>query len=108
MGVEVKNRSGGDKASYPSKGMTVSVHYKGTLPDGKEFDSSYKRGQPLEFKLGMGQVIKGWDEGVAQLSRGEKATLVCSPDYAYGANGIPGVIPANSVLIFDVELVNFK
>ena len=64
------------------------MHYTGTLENGKKFDSSRDRGSPLDFKLGSGQVIKGWDEGVAQLSKGERAKLICSPDYAYGSRGV--------------------
>ena len=87
MGVEVQRISPGD-GNYPKKGQTVSVHYTGTLENGKKFDSSRDRGSPLDFKLGQGQVIKGWDEGVAQLSKGERAKLICSPDYAYGNKGV--------------------
>lgn len=87
MGVEVQRISPGD-GTCPKKGQTVSVHYTGTLENGKKFDSSRDRGSPLDFKLGQGQVIKGWDEGVAQLSKGERAKLICSPDYAYGSQGV--------------------
>ena len=87
MGVEVQRISPGD-GNFPKKGQTVSVHYTGTLQNGKKFDSSRDRGSPLDFKLGKGQVIKGWDEGVAQLSKGERAKLICSPDYAYGSQGV--------------------
>lgn len=80
----------------------------GTLTNGNKFDSSRDRGKPFEFKIGLGNVIKGWDEGVAQMSKGQRAKLTCSPDYAYGARGFPPVIPANSVLIFDVELIDMK
>ena len=82
--------------------------FAGTLTNGKKFDSSRDRGKPFEFKIGKGQVIKGWDEGVAKMSKGERAKLTCSPDYAYGANGYPPIIPPNSVLIFDVELIGMK
>lgn len=76
------------------------MHYKGTLPDdgGKKFDASYDRGQPLSFKLGAGQVIKGWDEGLMGMVVGEKRTLTIPPEMGYGARGFPPVIPANSVL----------
>ena len=80
----------------------------GTLTNGKKFDSSRDRGKPFEFKIGQGNVIKAWDEGVAQMSKGQRAKLTCSPDYAYGARGFPPVIPANSILIFDVELIDMK
>ena len=82
--------------------------FAGTLTNGNKFDSSRDRGKPFEFKIGQGNVIKGWDEGVAQMSKGQRAKLTCSPDYAYGARGFPPVIPANSVLIFDVELIDMK
>ena len=108
MGVDVKVTRPGDGSSYPKKGQTVKVHYTGTLTNGKKFDSSRDRGKHFEFKLGAGQVIRGWDEGVAQMSKGEQAILTCTPDYAYGPNGYPGVIPPNATLIFDVELVDFK
>ena len=87
------------------KGKTVSVHYKGTLTDGTVFDSSYKRNQPIDFALGMGQVIAGWDEGVSLLKVGDKARFVIPSDLGYGSRGAGGVIPADATLIFDVELM---
>lgn len=90
------------------KGKTVSIHYKGQLPDGTVFDSSYKRNQPLDFVLGMGQVIAGWDEGVALLKVGDKARLVIPGDLAYGSAGAGGVISPNATLVFDVELMDVK
>ncbi|GAU99728.1 hypothetical protein RvY_10684-2 [Ramazzottius varieornatus] len=108
MGVEIETIRPGDGKNFPKNGQTVNVHYTGTLTDGKKFDSSRDRGQPFSFKLGEGQVIRGWDEGVAQMSLGQRAKLTCSPDYAYGAKGYPGLIPPNSVLIFDVELLSFN
>lgn len=90
------------------KGKMVSVHYKGQLTDGTVFDSSYKRNQPIDFNLGVGQVIPGWDEGVALLNVGDKARFVIPSDLAYGARGAGGVIPPNATLIFDVELMNVK
>lgn len=109
MGVDVETiREGKDSSKRPKKGNTVQVHYVGTLTNGKKFDSSRDRGKPFEFKLGVGQVIKGWDEGVQQMCVGELAKLTCSPDYAYGQKGYPNVIPPNATLIFEVELLGFK
>ena len=94
--------------SQATKGATVSVHYKGQLSDGTVFDSSYKRKEPIEFALGTGQVIAGWDEGVALLNVGDKARFVIPSHLGYGAQGAGGVIPPNANLIFDVELVEVK
>ena len=88
------------------KGATVSVHYKGQLLDGTVFDSSYKRKQPIEFPLGIGQVIAGWDEGILLLKVGDKARFVIPSKLAYGERGAGGVIPPNAALIFDVELMD--
>ncbi len=90
------------------KEKTVSVHYKGSLTDGTVFDSSYKRNQPIDFALGVGQVIPGWDEGIALLQVGDKARFVIPPYLGYGESGAGGVIPPNATLIFDVELVAVK
>lgn len=87
------------------KNKKVSVHYEGSLENGQIFDSSYKRKEPIEFTLGIGQVISGWDEGVALLKEGDKARLVIPSDLGYGARGAGGVIPPHATLIFDVELV---
>ena len=94
--------------SNPSAGQTVSVHYKGTLLDKTEFDSSFKRNTPIEFTLGVGQVIPGWDEGIMLLKKGGSGTLIIPPELAYGSSGAGGVIPPNSTLIFEVELVDIK
>lgn len=87
-------------------GKMVKVHYTGTLENGQKFDSSRDRGQPIEFPLGVGYVIKGWDDGIAQLRVGDKAKLTIPAHLGYGAAGVPGVIPAGATLIFDVELVD--
>jgi len=97
----------GDGAK-PEKGQTVAVHYKGMFADGNVFDSSYKRGNPIEFPVGMGNVIAGWDEGILLLQVGDKARFVIPSDLAYGAQGAGGVIPPNANLVFDVELMNIK
>ncbi|GMH38467.1 hypothetical protein BSKO_06351 [Bryopsis sp. KO-2023] len=108
MGVIKTTIKPGDGTTFPQRGQTVKVHYTGTLADGSKFDSSRDRGSHFVFQIGVGKVIKGWDEGVLQMSVGERAKLECSPDYAYGPNGIPGVIPQNATLFFDVELFDTK
>ena len=90
------------------KGKQISVHYKGQLADGQVFDSSYQRKEPIDFTVGIGQVIKGWDEGLQLLSVGDKARLVIPSDLAYGSQGAGGVIPPDATLIFDVELMDVK
>ena len=89
-------------------GKTVAVHYTGKFQDGKVFDSSISRGEPIEFPLGKGRVIKGWDEGIALMKVGGKAQLIIPPDLGYGERGAGGVIPPNATLVFDVELVSVK
>ena len=93
--------------SCPPQGTEVSVHYTGKFPDGSKFDSSVDRGEPFKFTVGAGQVIRGWDEGVASMKKGEKCLLTCPPAYAYGDGGMPPVIPPRSTLIFEVELLDF-
>ncbi|KAH7096409.1 hypothetical protein BKA62DRAFT_745085 [Auriculariales sp. MPI-PUGE-AT-0066] len=106
MATTVESLSPGDGNNFPRR--AVQIHYVGTLLDGTKFDSSRDRNKPFETKIGVGQVIKGWDEGVPQLSVGEKAILTCTPDYAYGATGYPPVIPANATLKFEVELLKIN
>ena len=100
------NRVGEGK--NPTAGSSVSVHYRGMLIDGTVFDSSYQRNEPIHFVLGQGQVISGWDEGIALLNKGASAKLVIPSDLAYGSRGAGGLIPPNATLIFEVELVDFK
>jgi len=90
----------------PSNGNKVKVHYKGMLLDGTVFDSSFKRNQPIEFTLGVGQVIKGWDEGISLLGIGDKASFLIQSHLAYGSSGAGGVIPPNATLVFEVELIS--
>ena len=95
-----------NNSNKPLNGNKVKVHYKGMLLDGTVFDSSFKRNQPIEFTLGVGQVIKGWDEGISLLGIGDKASFIIPSDLAYGASGAGGVIPPNATLIFEVELIS--
>ncbi len=106
-GLRYKIEKQGNGASA-EKGKTVAVHYKGMLADGTVFDSSYKRGQALEFPIGVGHVIPGWDEGIQLLNEGGQARLVIPSHLAYGERGAAGVIPPNASLVFDVELVEVK
>jgi peptidylprolyl isomerase len=103
-GLQYEDEKVGTGAS-PQKGKRVTVHYTGTLTDGKKFDSSRDRGQPFQFTIGVGQVIKGWDEGVMSMKVGGKRKLKIPADLGYGARGAGGVIPPNAVLLFDVELL---
>jgi peptidylprolyl isomerase len=102
---KIEKKGDGPKAE---KGKTVSVHYKGMLTDGTVFDSSYKRKEPIEFPIGQGHVIAGWDEGIQMLQVGDQARFVIPSHLGYGERGAGGVIPPNAALVFDVELVDVK
>ena len=104
-GLKYTDITAGTGAS-PKPGQNVTVHYTGTLTDGKKFDSSRDRGTPFNFKIGMGQVIKGWDEGVMTMQIGGRRELVIPGHLAYGPRGYPGLIPPDATLVFDVELIS--
>jgi FKBP-type peptidyl-prolyl cis-trans isomerase len=100
--IEKLNQGQGEQ---PRKGQTVTVHYSGWLTNGQKFDSSVDRGEPFSFVLGVGQVIAGWDQGVATMKVGDKVKLTIPPDLAYGRDGYPGAIPPSATLVFEVELL---
>jgi len=106
-GLQYEELLEGNGAS-PQPGQMVSVHYTGWLTDGTKFDSSVDRGQPFEFCIGQGQVIRGWDEGVMSMKIGGKRKLTIPPELGYGARGAGGVIPPNATLIFEVELLGLN
>jgi FKBP-type peptidyl-prolyl cis-trans isomerase len=106
-GLQYVDEKEGDGA-VARKGTSVTVHYTGTLKDGKKFDSSHDRKQPFTFQLGAGKVIKGWDEGVAGMKVGGKRKLIIPPELGYGARGAGNVIPPNSELTFEVELLKVE
>ncbi len=128
MGVDIETMKEGDAQTFPKSGQKVTCHYTLTLTNGKKIDSSRDRGEPFAFKIGKGevsrvcivhvsncrfasrircafQVIAGWEQGLAKMSVGQRAKLTISPDMGYGAKGVPGTIPPNATLVFDVELL---
>ena len=105
--LKIQTLATGD-GQTPKNGQTVTVHYTGWLTDGSKFDSSVDRGEPFSFVLGQGQVIAGWDQGVATMKVGDKVKLTIPPALGYGARGYPGVIPPNATLVFDVELLGVR
>jgi FKBP-type peptidyl-prolyl cis-trans isomerase FkpA len=107
MGLQIEDLQAGTGAEARA-GQKVTVHYVGTLTDGSKFDSSRDRGEGFTFKLGAGQVIKGWDEGVAGMKVGQIRKLTIPPELGYGARGFPPVIPPNATLVFEVELLGVK
>ncbi|GMH75754.1 hypothetical protein TL16_g06863 [Triparma laevis f. inornata] len=106
MGVKRTVLKEGDKQTFPKEGDKLKMHYVGTLKsNGKKFDSSRDKNKPFQFVIGIGQVIKGWDVGVMEMSLGEKAVLEITPDFGYGDAGASGVIPPKATLVFEVELL---
>jgi FKBP-type peptidyl-prolyl cis-trans isomerase len=103
--IETLTPGTGDESK---NGDTVSVHYTGTLTDGKKFDSSHDRGQPFEVTLGQGRVIKGWEQGLLGMKVGEKRRLTIPPDLGYGSRGAGGVIPPDATLVFEIELLEIR
>ena len=107
-GLDIETIKEGDKVSYPKHGQKVTCHYVLTLANGTEIDSSRDKGKPFSFNIGLGEVIAGWDEGVMEMSLGEEARLTISPSLGYGVGGVPGHVPPNAVLLFDVELLRIE
>eukprot|EP00736_Rhodelphis_marinus_P006241 Rmarinus@m.21209 len=105
--IEKTHEVSGDQRRTKA-GDNIAVHYTGSLTNGTVFDSSHNRGKPIEFQLGAGRVIKGWDQGLLDMAVGEKRTLTIPPDMAYGARGVPGAIPPNATLIFQTEMMKIN
>ena len=109
MPVDIEVITPGDNSQFPKAGNKVTCHYTLTLANsGKKIDSSRDRNKPFEFNIGRGEVIAGWDEGLTKMSVGERARLTITPDMGYGPKGVPGAIPPNSTLVFDVRLLKIS
>jgi len=106
-GLKIEDLKEGDGLEA-KKGNSITVHYVGTLADGQKFDSSYDRNEPFTFTLGQGGLIPGWEQGILGMKVGGRRKLIVPPELAYGANGVPGRIPPNSTLFFEVELLEVK
>ena len=107
-GLKYVVNKAGDGGDRPPAGSRVKAHYTGTLLTGSKFNNSHDRGKPFEFKVGVGQVIRGWDEAFQDMTRGEKRTLIIPPQLGYGSRGAGGLIPPDATLVFDVELIDFS
>ena len=108
MNIEIEYLHKSENEGKPPIGSNVTVHYTGTLLDGTKFDSSKDRNSPFTFKLGAGQVIQGWDIGVAKMNIGDVCKLIIPPELAYGPRGVGNIIPPNATLVFQVELLSFS
>eukprot|EP01016_Furgasonia_blochmanni_P043206 TRINITY_DN5827_c0_g1_i3.p1 TRINITY_DN5827_c0_g1~~TRINITY_DN5827_c0_g1_i3.p1 ORF type:complete len:154 (+),score=10.75 TRINITY_DN5827_c0_g1_i3:139-600(+) len=106
--LEIEVLKTGDNLTFPRKGSIARVHYIAMFTDGRTFDSSKDRNEPFEFQVGVGEVIKGWDECILKMSVGQKVKLTCPPDYAYGKLGVQDLVPPNATLIFEIELISIK
>ena len=108
MGYKIEVLTLGDGKNFPLRGHTVIVHFTGKLEDGTKFDSSRDRNMPFQFILGAGQVIRAWEDGIGEMSKGQKVRMTCTHDFAYGVKGYPPLIPPEATLVFEIEIIDFK